>query len=645
MAELLIDLVSEHLPVSFQKKACDDLVGLLCKSLAPVSPRNIRGFYSARHIAVCMDVDEIVPAKTTTIRGPRENAHEKAITGFAGKHGVSPSDLSLENGFFVFQTEEPSVPTETLVASQVPEILWKFPWKKSMTWGESSFRWARPLTHVVCLLDGTVVPFMVDTVHELKSGNISKGNSTFTATGFQQWLDELKSQKIEIDPVARKAAILEGLKEVATKQGLELVEDESLLDEVTGLVETPNPLVGSFSAEYMELPPEILQVSMKVHQKYFSLAKDGKLAPFFSFVANQHFSDGGILCITGNERVLNARFSDARHFWIHDRKTSLEDRVSLLENIIFHQKIGTQLDRVKNISKLAVEIGKQLGLSSSQLEEAEKAGYLSKADLTTGMVGEFPELQGIMGGYYCNNQSLAKAISEQYLPYVTDPVSIAVSLADKVNTLAAFFSAGEIPTGNGDPYGLRRSSLHIIKIILGNKLKINFKGILEKAMQIYDGDIFSLHEFFLERTKVLFQETYSHQVISAVIINFSFNFVELSEKMKALSNIGTSLPSTYKRASNFIDEHVGGASLTNDEEVNFFIALVALREKVSALYSCGNYELAINELESFCPVVNGFLDTFRINSPDENERKARKRLLGLFVSMCSLIGNLSHISH
>ena len=358
-----------------------------------------------------------------------------------------------------------------------------------MRWGgTSNFVWVRPLRRIICLLDGAVVPFDLrdgaDDGHGLASGNLTEGHrfhapGAFAVTGAANWQDNLTARRVLVDAADRKRVIADRIAGLAAEKSLTVVDDPGLLDEVAGLVEWPVPHLGRIADEHMDLPPEVMQVSMRVNQRYFALrTADGAAAPWFAFVANIQAEDNGAAIIAGNERVLRARFADARHFWDLDRKTRLETRVPALDNVTFQAKLGTQGDRVRRLTELAATIAPLVGADPAQ---AARAAELAKADLVSGMVGEFPELQGVMGRYYALHDGeapeVADAIRDHYAPRgpaepaPSAPVSIAVALADKLDQLAGFFAIGEKPTGSGDPYALRRAALGVIRIIRENGLR------------------------------------------------------------------------------------------------------------------------------------------------------------------------------
>jgi glycyl-tRNA synthetase beta chain len=501
MPELLLELFSEEIPARMQARAAEDLVRLVSEALAPLTPSEARGFSGPRRIAMAATLADGVAESRTSERGPRVSAPEQALAGFLRKHGAAREQLRQEGEFWVLERVVSGIDAKTLVAREIPGVPRRFPWPKSMRWGgTSAFTWVRPLRRILCILDGDVVPFDLrdgdDDGHGLSAGNVTEGHrflapDPFTVRSAADWREKLLAHGVIVDAADRRGKIMHGLRDLAESRGLTVVEDAGLLDEVAGLVEWPVPLLGRIDAAYMGLPPEVMQVSMRVNQRYFALRDaEGRAAPWFAFAANIAATDGGAAIIAGNERVLRARFADARHFWDLDRKQTLESRVAALDAVTFHAKLGSQGDRVRRLVRLAGEIAPLIG---ADVALVQRAALLAKADLTTGMVGEFPELQGVMGRYYAlhdgESEAVADAIRDHYAPkgpadtVPTDRVSISVALADKIGTLAGFFAIGEKPTGAGDPYALRRAALGVIRIVRENRLRLYLRLIIQHEFQ------------------------------------------------------------------------------------------------------------------------------------------------------------------
>jgi glycyl-tRNA synthetase beta chain len=500
MAAFFLELFSEEIPARMQPRAAEDLTRLIAEALAGLSPTHTQTWYGPRRIALTAHVEAQVGAVSSTERGPRANAPEQALQGFLRKHGATKDQLRQEGDYWVLEKRADTIAAPVLIASVMPGVLRRFPWPKSMRWGGTShFTWVRPLRRIICLLDGEIVPFDLrngtDDGHGLVSGNLTEGHrfhapGTFPVSGPADWKTKLREHRVMAEAAERKRVITEGIARIAAEKSITVVDDPGLLDEVAGLVEWPVPLAGRIAGEHMDLPPEVMQVSMRVNQRYFATRSgDGAAAPWFVFAANIAAEDGGAAIVAGNERVLRARFADARHFWDLDRKARLESWVPSLDHVTFHAKLGSQGQRVGRLRRLAEVIAPRVQAGEAL---ADRAAELAKADLVTGMVAEFPELQGVMGRYYAlhdhEDAYVAEAIRDHYAPrgpadpVPTAPVSIAVALADKLDQLACFFAIDERPTGAGDPYALRRAALGVIRIIRENGLRLQLLPILDGAV-------------------------------------------------------------------------------------------------------------------------------------------------------------------
>lgn len=500
MAALFLELFSEEIPARMQSRAAEDLARLIVEGLAGLSPTNLQTWYGPRRIALAADVDARVGAVSSTERGPRANAPEQALQGFLRKHGATREQVRQQGDYWVLEKQTDAIAAPDLIARAMPGVLRRMPWPKSMRWGGTShFTWVRPLRRIVCLLDGEVVRFDLrdgaDDGHGLASGGLTEGHrfhapGAFAVSGAADWAAKLRDHRVLADAAERKRVIAEGIARIGAEKSITVVDDPGLLDEVAGLVEWPVPLAGRIADEHMDLPPEVMRVSMRVNQRYFaSRTANGDAAPWFVFAANINAEDGGAAIVAGNERVLRARFSDARHFWDLDRKARLESRVPSLDHVTYHAKLGTQGQRVSRLRRLADAIAPQVRAGEAL---ADRAAELAKADLVSGMVSEFPELQGVMGRYYAlhdhEDAYVADAIRDHYAPrgpsdpVPTAPVSIAVALADKLDQLACFFAIDERPTGAGDPYALRRAALGVIRIIRENGLRLKLLPLLDAAV-------------------------------------------------------------------------------------------------------------------------------------------------------------------
>ncbi|WP_304177142.1 glycine--tRNA ligase subunit beta [Phenylobacterium aquaticum] len=493
MPQLLIELFSEEIPARMQVQAARDFERMARERLAAqgLLPEALKTFSGPRRLTL---VAEGLPAaqgdRHEEQKGPRVGSPDAAIDGFLRKTGLTRDQLTERDGVWFAHIHRAGRPTPTIVAEMVEEIVRNFPWPKSMTWGRGTLRWVRPLKRILCVFDGEVVPFSIDGI---EAGDVTEGHrfmgsgKPFKAKDFDRYAEGLEKHFVVLDPEERKTRILEQAKTLCFARNLELVDDEGLLDEVAGLAEWPSPVLGDMDPVFLDLPPEVIRTSMRTHQKYFAVRDPatGKLAPHFVTVANIEAADGGKVIAAGNAKVLSARLSDAKFFWDEDRKVKLEDRLEKLKGVTFHAKLGTLAERVERLEILAKAIAPRVGADPAK---AVLAAHLCKADLTTGMVGEFPELQGLMGGYYAREEKLsnvvADAIRDHYRPVgQTDeapdtPVTMAVALAEKLDTLTAFFAINEKPTGSRDPYALRRAALGVIRILLGSEARAPIRELV-----------------------------------------------------------------------------------------------------------------------------------------------------------------------
>ncbi len=507
MPDLLLELFSEEIPARMQRGAMENLKKLVTDKLvdAGLTYDGAKAFATPRRIALAVHgLPAKQPDRREEKKGPRVGAPEAAVQGFlksAGLKSIGEAKVQPDKkgDFYLAVIERKGRPAAEVIAEIVPEVVRAFPWPKAMRWGARALTWVRPLHSILCTFgpeteEPEIVKFEIDGI---EAGDITYGHRVHApgpikVKRLEDYLAKLHAAKVIPDPDRRKAEILADAKNLALAQGLELVEDEGLLEEVAGLVEWPVVLIGSFDAAFLGIPPEVIRATIRNNQKCFVLRdpKTGKLANKFITVANQEATDGGEAIKAGNARVIRARLSDAKFFWEHDRKKKLEERLPKLKEIVFHEKLGTQAERVERIARLAKELAP---IVKADPKQAELAARLSKADLVTDMVGEFPELQGVMGKYYALAESIdpevAAAIEEHYKPQgpndhvPTSPVSVAVALADKIDTLVGFWVINEKPTGSKDPYALRRATLGVIRLIVENKLPIVLRNVIDKHLQ------------------------------------------------------------------------------------------------------------------------------------------------------------------
>ncbi|MBB5374082.1 glycine--tRNA ligase subunit beta [Acidocella aromatica] len=665
MAEFFIELFSEEIPARMQAGASGHLEAICTQALQKLGVKVEQTYYGPRRIALKADVAAEVPASTISERGPRASAPEQALAGFLRKHGAEKADLTQEGDFWVLNKQNPSQPAKDFIAAVLPEALAKLPWPKSMRWGTAGeFTWVRPLRRVVCLLDGEVIPF---TLGPVTAGNETEGHRVLgpgavAVSSAAVWEETLRERRVIAAQGERKAKIAAGMAEKAAALNLTVAPDEALLDEVTGLVEWPVPLIGKIDDAFMGLPHEVRELSMKINQKYFALRDaSGKPAPYFAFAANLEAEDGGAAIVAGNERVLRARLSDARHFWELDLKTPLDQLLPKLEKITFHAKIGTQRARADRIAALAGDIAGLLGGTPEQVGQAAEAGLLAKADLVTGMVGEFPELQGIMGGYYAartRGAAVGGAISTHYQPkgpsddVPTGVVAVSVALADKLDTLREFFRIGEKPTGSGDPYALRRCALGVIRIVLENGLRLGLKALIGGDEELFG--------FIVERLRVKLRgEGKRFDVLDAVLAaGADDDLVRLMKRVDALGEMlatedGKSLHAAYKRAANILriedakdGPHEGlkvEGELPLPEENAFRDRLDAVQSEAAGLLAAEDFTAAMQALASLRGVVDAFFEKVTVNAELPELRLNRLRLLARFRGTVNQIADFSRV--
>ncbi|WP_292076032.1 MULTISPECIES: glycine--tRNA ligase subunit beta [Brevundimonas] len=502
MPQLLLEIFSEEIPARMQQGAARDLERMVSDRLkaAGLTWDALTTYAGPRRLTLVIDgLPAATPDREEEVKGPRASAPEQALEGFLRKTGLTRDQLTERDEVLFAVLSSKGRATTDLVAETVDQVVRTFPWPKSMRWGSGTLRWVRPIKRILCLFDGKVVPFEIDGI---SSDAITEGHR-FLGSGqplkvsdFVDYRTQLEKSFVLLDVADRKLRILEQAKAACAARGLALVDDDGLLDEVAGLAEWPTPILGDMDPQFLALPPEVVRLSMKVHQKYFAVrdpSKDG-LAPNFLVVANVEATDGGKALAAGNSRVLSARLNDARFFWDEDQKVGFDAWNAKLSGVTFHAKLGTLAERVERIAALAREIAPLVGADA---DEAETAARLSKADLLSGMVSEFPELQGIMGGYYArlagHSDAIADAVRDHYKPQgpadtvPTAPVTVAVALADKLDTLVGFFAIDEKPTGSKDPFALRRAALGVIRLVLENGVRTSLADlIVPAATDVFD---------------------------------------------------------------------------------------------------------------------------------------------------------------
>ncbi len=724
MPELLLELFSEEIPARMQARGAEDLAKRVSDALSGrgLPPTNVKPIYGSRRIGLHCRLPPISAEEQWEERGPRQGVPAEVLRAFikskvapkfgwtdAADHDAAVSAL-MSGQAYVRGGDEPVVrdlrlawkpsgkalaliasavvpgdSADRIVTDVMPGVIRGFAWPKSMRWGTGgSFTWVRPLQRILCLLDGDVVRFDLrhgeDDAHGLASANLTEGHrvmapGALAMHGVAQYEAGLRERFVILDAAERMRIIDEGLDALAAANGVQVVPDRGLLEEVAGLVEWPVPLLGRIDEAFMDLPPELMRTTMRVNQRYFAMVKpDGSAAPVFGVVANIAASDGGKALVAGNERVLRARLSDARFFWDQDRRQSLEDFLPKLASVVFHAKLGTQEQRVLRLVRLAGHLAPLVGADRAM---AERAALLCKADLASGMVGEFPELQGVMGRYYARHagedRRVADAIGSQYRPLgpgdavPSEPVATAVALADKLDTLAGFFAKGEKPTGSGDPFALRRAALGVIRIIRENALRLPLGAVLtEAASSVPEVDAATVRQtaadlldFLAERLRVqLRTEGARHDLVAAAFVGGEDDLLRLlarADALKALveSETGTNLLTAYRRAGNILrieekkdgphDGPVDPALLAAPEEKALSAALDAAEPTSRGALAREDFGAAMSALAALRAPVDDFFDRVTVNDPDAQLRRNRLRLLTRLRSAMDAVADFSKI--
>jgi glycyl-tRNA synthetase beta chain len=679
MPDLLLEFFSEEIPARMQPRAAEDLQRLVTDRLvaAGLVYEGAKAFATPRRLALAVQgIPVRQPDTREQKKGPRVGAPDNAIAGFLKSAGLaSINEAKIEKDpkkgeFYVATIEKPGRPAIDVIAEIVPEIVRGFPWPKSMRWGSGDLSWVRPLHSIIATFgpeteEPDVVRFAVDGI---AAGDVTYGHrflspSAITVRRLDDYVAKLEQAKVVLDRLRREHMILTDAKNLAFAQGYELVEDAGLLTEVAGLVEWPVVLMGTFDEAFLKIPPEVIRTTIRNNQKCFVLRQrvGDALANRFILVANTEAVDGGKAIVAGNERVIRARLSDAKFFYETDLKTRLEDRLPKLGEIIFHEKLGTQAARVERIAHLAGHLAETVG---ADRRKAERAARLAKADLVTDMVGEFPELQGLMGKYYAlaqgEDESVARAIEEHYKPVgpsdrvPTDPVSIAVALADKMDTLVGFWSIDEKPTGSRDPYGLRRAALGVIRIVLENKLRLSLRDVARETWKqtARGGDaaqgVDDLMAFFQDRLTVYLRDQGArHDLVGAVLETGSLvgggHLIDIVDKVEMLASFlatedGANLLAGYKRAANILrieekksnqlfDGAPDAGLLALPEEKALAQANNAVIASTQQLMSARDYSGAVAQLATLRPRVDAFFDKVTVNVDEPKLRENRLKLL------------------
>lgn len=678
MAEFLLELFSEEIPARFQKQAADDLRTLFTDKLKEqgLEFSTATAHVTPRRLALVIDgLPTEQPARTEEKKGPKTDAPQGAIDGFLKGAGLTSLDQCEQRDtpkgkVWVAVTQIPGRKTAEVLPALIDAVMRAMPWKKSMNWGESSFRWVRPLHNILAIFDGQRLdgkfelggaqPAISFTDHAEGHRFLSSGS--FEVKNFADYQAKLRDAGVILDREERKKIIVEGAKALLAEKGLTLKDDEALLEEVCGLVEWPVPLIGKIDDQFMNIPPEVLVTTMRNNQKYFaSLDANGKMSPYFVVTANITTEDNGKAIIEGNQRVLRARFSDAKFFWDLDCATKLIERLPALSSITFHAKLGSMADKVERMEKLAVSLAS--AINGADAESVRAAARLAKCDLVTGMVGEFPELQGIMGGYYARNDkyadAIATAVTEHYSPLGPNdvcpsaPVSIAVALADKLDTLTGFFGIDEKPTGSKDPYALRRAALGVLRLIIENNLRLDLASVLNNA---------ELSAFFIDRLKVMLREKgFKHDAIAAVfsrpehLTDIVGQLAKLDALQKAMdSDDGRALLALYKRATNIlrIEEKKDDKKyqplrsyphLSDESESTLISTLTLTEDHLDTLIKSEQYTDAMRVLTGLRKPIDLFFEKVMVNAPEKEVRADRLSLLAYVRSVTDKLADFSQL--
>ncbi|HYV72151.1 MAG TPA: glycine--tRNA ligase subunit beta [Pseudolabrys sp.] len=684
MPDLLLEFLSEEIPARMQARAAEDLQKMVTGRLvaAGLVYEGAKAFVTPRRLALSVHG---VPARQPDIKdekkGPRVGAPGNAIAGFlkaAGLQSIKQAEVQPDKkgDFYVAVIHKPGKPTLDVIAEMIPEVVRSFPWPKSMRWGSGRLSWVRPLHSIVATFgpeteEPAVVPFDIDGI---KGGDETRGHR-FMAPGpikvrhFEDYVAKLEKAKVVLDPARRADMILADAKNLAFAQGYELVEDEGLLAEVAGLVEWPVTLMGTFDESFLSIPDEVIRATIRNNQKCFVLRdpQTAKLANKFILVANEEAGDGGQAIVAGNERVIRARLSDAKFFYETDLKSRLEDRLPKFEHIVFHEKLGTQAARIARIRALA---GQLATIVDADAAKAERAADLCKADLLTDVVGEFPELQGLMGRYYAEAQNedeaVAHACEDHYKPKGPDdlvpaePVSVAVALADKIDMLTGFWAIDEKPTGSKDPYALRRAALGAIRLVIDNKLRLPLKGVFQKAVKNFSaGD--DLLSFFADRLKVQLREQGArHDLVDAVFsLPGQDDLLMIVHRVEALgkfldSDDGKNLLAGYKRATNIIRieekkdkrEYIGAPDSKKyqlPEEKSLAKAIDVAKKEAAASVAREDFAAAMRAMAKLRPRVDEFFDKVTVNVDDKALRENRLKLLNEIREATRSVADFSKI--
>ena len=688
MSEFLLELFSEEIPARMQKRAAEDLNRLIIDGLQKNALTFDSSFCHVTPHRLCVVVNGLLiqqPNMLDERRGPRIDAPDIAIQGFLSSVGLNRDDLEereTKKGRFLFAViEKLGQETTEVLPTIINNAIREMPWPKSMRWGRNSFRWVRPLHHILAIFNSKKLEGQFDLGDEvIDYTNMTRGHrflapQPFEVRSFSDYEKKLHSAYVIIDREKRKSIIIEQLQILANEKSLEIENDPSLLEEVCGLIEWPNPLRGKIQDEFMAVPSEALVCAMRSHQKYFALKQpSGVLAPYFVTVSNMPSDNKrNQTIVRGNEKVLSARLSDAKFFWDQDKAIKLADRIPALTNITFYDKLGSLGEKMIRVEKLGVYISQWI--PDTDKEILRRATRLAKADLTTSMVGEFPELQGIMGSYYALNDGetneICLAIKEHYSPQGPSdlcpkaPLSIILSLSDKIDTLVGFFAINEKPTGSKDPFALRRYALGVIRLIMENSLKLPLEKAITKSLSLYPtfDKANGLVDFIIERLKVFLKtEGMGHDRIASIFVGGNEDDINmLVDKVRALniflsSDDGVNLLIAYRRAANMLtieSKKDGVFFLSTPDETLFQLEperdlakrLADIQTSLPSLVDGEEFDKAMETLATLRTTVDSYFENVIVNADDAPIRENRLKTLNLIVETMNTVANFSLIEN
>ena len=674
MSELFLELFSEEMPSGLQKHAREGIQKLFTESFDKlnINFKSNKSYSTPKRLVFFFEeITEKIEKKGITIKGPKVDSPKSALEGFIKSNNLDRTEVfeqSLDKGRFFFAKINPKIIlVKKELAKIIPDILNKYSWKKSMRWADHSLIWGRPLKSILALFDNQVIQF---SFHHLVSNNLTFSDEIMEEgqkkiKDFRSYLKLLDSKKIILDQNLRKQLIVKQIDKVCKVRKLKKKLNEKLLDEVVDLVEKPNVLLGKFDKSFLNIPKEILITSMQQHQKYFPLFnQEDNLTNFFIIVTNLEDKKG--LVKIGNERVISARLSDAKFFWEKNKAQSLVKQVGNLKSINFFSKLGTLFHKVQRIKKLGAMIADQLNLNK---EKVEISASICKVDLLSDLVGEYPELQGILGSYFAKAQGfdddISLAIKEHYLPLGLDskipkkPISVAVSIVDKIDTLVGFFGIGEKPTSSKDPFALRRTTFGLLRIIIENNLSIQLKNLINYSNTLYleqgfkflkQSDSNAITNFLKDRFKnYLKEKKIRYDIIEAAVASHvSDDYVSLYKKCLTLNkylkkDLGKNILTTYKRASNILDQEKKTINLkitgepnsilfNKDEEKLLFDQINEVRKYYSNVIKDENYKKTLEILSSAKKTTDNFFENVVVNDENENIKKNRLELLEMFCN-------------